>query len=145
MPFAVVWWDCFNFEQNWPRGVSFDFRSLIFMSSFSALIHLVGFFARAGFVFALVSGISAFSFCFSLFCRVPLCCLLDKDTPPCSLLSLSHVEQKLSKMFGSQGLFICCFRDYFFSCFMARSFVESKQRPFRDGTVDTPVRWANHV
>ena len=37
------------------------------MSSFSALIHLVGFFARAGFVFALVSGICAFSFCFSLF------------------------------------------------------------------------------
>ena len=37
------------------------------MSSFSALIHLVGFFVRAGFVFALVSGICAFSFCFSLF------------------------------------------------------------------------------
>ena len=67
MPFAIVWWDYFNFEQNWPHGESFDFRSLMFMSSFSALIHLVGFFARAGFVFALVSGICAFSLCFSLF------------------------------------------------------------------------------
>ena len=67
MPFAIVWWDYFNFEQNWPHGESFDFRSLMSVSSFSALIHLVGFFARAGFVFALVSGICAFSFCFSLF------------------------------------------------------------------------------
>ena len=67
MLFAIVWWDYFNFEQNWPHGESFDFRSLMFMSSFSALIHLVGFFARAGFVFALVSGMCAFSFCFSLF------------------------------------------------------------------------------
>ena len=79
-------------------------------------------------------------FLFFSFCRVPLCCLLDKDTPPWSLLSLSHVEQKLSKMFGSQGLFNCCFRDNFFSCFMARSFVESKQRPFRYGAFDIPVR-----
>lgn len=134
MPFAIVWWDYFNFEQNWPHGESFDFRSLMSMSSFSALIHLVGFFARVGSVFALVF------FLFFSFCRVPLCCLLDKDTPPWSLLSLSHVEQKLSKMFGSQGLFNCCFRDNFFSCFMARSFVESKQRPFRYGAFDIPVR-----
>ena len=71
VPFALVWWDCFNLAQNWPRGVSFDFRSLMFVSSFSALIHLVGFFARVGSVFALVF------FLFFSFCRVPLCCLLD--------------------------------------------------------------------